>query len=207
MLKPLVCALSLGVCAAAAPAEAVSCVTPDVSVAGFGCDAGGLHFGTFTVNPSAGFSAATVGIGAVTDHSLTFQLSTTPGVGPGDIILSYAVTGPISGIGLTNNAIAGPVTIGELACAKVFPLGGTCSPSDRLAALVVGPGESDTAKFTPVSSLFLFKDVNVGVKGFITDFTNAHNVPPPAPVPEPATLMLLGGSAVAGAALWRKRPR
>jgi len=51
------------------------------------------------VSGSAGFTAATVGPGPGSTASpanvnLIYQLSTTPGIGPGDMLLSYGVTAP-----------------------------------------------------------------------------------------------------------------
>lgn len=201
MLKPLGLALALGV-AAVAPAEAVPCVTPDVTAAGFGCDAGGLHFSDFAVSASAVLTNATVGIGSVSSPAgLTFQISTTPGVGPGDLLLSYHVTGGLSGVGVANGGIA-PVTIGEVVCTTP---GLTCPAANRIAELIVGAGETKSAAFASVDFASIVKDINIGVGGFISVLENFHNsTPPPAPVPEPATLFLLGGSAVA-VGLWRKR--
>lgn len=99
----------------------------------------------------------------------------------------------ITGIDLTNDAIMGPVTIGELACRVAFSPSGTCAPADRLAALVAGVGERKEALFASrVDFMFLHKDINVGVGGFISDFSNS--------------LLLLGSTlAGLGAALRRHR--
>ena len=68
------------------------------------------------VSASAGFTAGTVGMGSnstatPTNVNLIHQLSTTPGVGPGDVLLSYAVKAApgihIMGIDLTNDAVTG----------------------------------------------------------------------------------------------------
>jgi PEP-CTERM motif-containing protein len=196
-------------------AEAISCISvSDVTaLPAAGCDFGGLTFSDFRVSGSAGFSAATVGLGSSstaspTNVNLIYQLSTTPGAGPGDVLLSYAVKAAagllITGIDLTNDAIMGPVTIGELACRVAFSPSGTCAPADRLAALVAGVGERKEALFaSPVDFVFLHKDINVGVGGFISDFSNSHSL---EPVPEPGTLLLLGSTlAGLGAALRRHR--
>ncbi|HUP37674.1 MAG TPA: hypothetical protein VNC82_19775 [Candidatus Limnocylindria bacterium] len=80
-------------------------------------------------------------------HLVTNNNQTPPSaVGPGDVLLSYAVRATagllLTGINLTNDAITGPVTIGELACRVMFTPTGTCAPADRLAALVALPGET-----------------------------------------------------------------
>ena len=208
---------------AAAPprTEAISCISvSDVSLLSpAGCDLGGLIFSNFSVSGSAGFSAATVGLGAfsnVTSSSvnLLFQLSTTPVPvdrtppgGPGDVLLRYAVTAPagihLTGIAVTNDAIQNPVTIGEIACRVAFDATGTCSNADRLATLVVGVGDSLKAQFaTSVDFAFLHKDIDVGVAGFITDFSNSHDF---SPVPEPTTLVLFGSMFTGIGLAWRRR--
>ena len=75
-------------------AEAISCISvPNVTLLGAaGCDLGGLTFNNFTVSASAGFTAATVGLGSFstvspTNVNLLFQLAPTPGIGPGDVLL------------------------------------------------------------------------------------------------------------------------
>ena len=195
-------------------AEAISCISvPDVTLLpAAGCDLGGLTFSDFNVSASAGFSAATVGLGSSSTASpsnvnLLFQLAPTPGIGPGDVLLSYGVTAGaglrLTGIDLTNDAILGPVTIGELACRVPFTMGGTCAPADRLAAVAVGPGQSAAALFaSPVHFAFLHKDIAVGVGGFISDFSNSHSL---EPVPEPATLLLFSTALTGIGVAYRRR--
>jgi hypothetical protein len=203
-------------------AEAISCISvTNVTLLGpTGCDLGGLTFNNFTVSASAGFTAATVGLGSSstvspTNINLLFQLTPTPGTGPGDVLLSYGVTAGaglrLTGIDLTNDAIRAPVTIGELACRVPFTMGGTCAPGDRLAALVAGPGERAAALFaSPVNFAFLHKDIAVGVLtvdgvnlgGFISDFSNSHSL---EPVPEPATLLLFGTALTGMGLTYRRR--
>jgi hypothetical protein len=206
--------LAVGWAVAPTGAEAISClnVTNVTLLPTAGCDFGGLTFSNFTVSASAGFSNATVGLGTSstatpTNVNLIYQLSTTPGIGPGDVLLSYAVTAPpgikLTGIDLTNDAITGPVTIGEVACRVMFSPSGTCAPADRLAALTAGVGESPNALFaSPVEFMFLHKDIDVGVGGFISDFSNSHDI---SSTPEPATLLLLGSTLTGIGLAWRRR--
>ncbi|HKC08692.1 MAG TPA: PEP-CTERM sorting domain-containing protein [Methylomirabilota bacterium] len=202
-------------------AEAISCINvSDVTLLpAAGCDLGGLTFSNFTVSASAGFIAGTkVGLGPLstvspTNVNLLYQLTTinnqTPSsaIGPGDVLLSYGVSASsglrLTGINLTNDAITGPVTIGELACRVMFTSGGTCAVADRLAALVALPGEAKAAAFaSPVEFAFLHKDIAVGPGGFISDFSNSHEI---APVPEPVTLLLFGSTMTGLGLAWRRQ--
>ncbi len=182
-------------------AEAIPCVnvTNVMLLPAAGCDFGGLTFSNFNVSASAGFSAATVGTGAAStanpsNVNLIYQLSSTPGVGPGDVLLSYAVTASPG---------MGPVVIGELACRVMFSPSGTCAPADRLAAPVAATGQTMNAFFaSPVDFVFLHKDIDIGVGGFISDFSNSHDI---STVPEPATLLLLGSTLTGMGLTWRRR--
>jgi hypothetical protein len=195
-------------------AEAISCinVTNVTLLPAAGCDFGGLTFSNFAVSASAGFTNATVGLGTgstatPTNVNLIYQLSTTPGLGPGDVLLSYAVAASpgikLTGIDLTNDAIIAPVMIGEVACRVMFSASGTCAPADRLAAVTAGVGQSANAFFaSPVDFMFLHKDIDIGVGGFISDFSNSHDI---SPTPEPATLLLLGSTLTGIGLAWRRR--
>ena len=215
--KVLVLSLALvaaGWASAPTGAQAISClnVTNVTLLPTGGCDLGGLTFSGFTVSPSAGFTAATIGLGpsstaTSSNVNLIFQLTSTPGIGPGDVLLSYGVTaGPgqkLTGIDLTNDAILGPVTIGELACRVPFSMGGTCAFADRVAALAVDAGGSAAAPFaSPMDFVFLHKDIAVGVGGFISDFSNSNSL---ETVPEPATLLLFGTTLTGMGLAYRRR--
>jgi hypothetical protein len=213
--------LMVGGWAVAPPrAEAISCINvSDVTLLpAAGCDLGGLTFSDFTVRAGAGFTAAFVGLGRFStasttnvnliNHLVTNNNQRPPSaVGPGDVLLSYAVRAPsgllLTGINLTNNAISGPVTIGELACRVMFTPDDRCADADHLAALVALPGEAKAAVFaSPVEFAFLHKDIAVGPGGFISDFSNSHEI---SPVPEPVTLLLFGSTLTGLGLAWRRQ--
>src|SRR5262249_23252769 len=86
--------------------------------------ANGLVFGNFSVQPSAGFLTATIGIGTIgttvigNTTYLDFQIAgLTPQSTNGDILLYYQVTGPINGVDQNLQATpagnGGSVTITE----------------------------------------------------------------------------------------------
>lgn len=140
------------------------------------------------------------------DVNLNFQVSHDPSpANLADILLYYTVqtisgVADISAVDLFNPGHN--VTIRETVCASPFD-GGTCG-SGLLADLVV-PGNSSAA--APLASrqsiAYIRKDIQLLQGSFISEFTNSHDL---ASTPEPATLLLLGGTfATLGMAVRRRR--
>ncbi|HJR02737.1 MAG TPA: PEP-CTERM sorting domain-containing protein [Methylomirabilota bacterium] len=203
--------LMLGLVLVSAPAEAVPCLgAGDVALLGSsGCVQGGLKFYDFAVSPVG--VAAKIFLGGFTtvtgqDVNLNFQVSHDPSpANLADILLYYTVqtisgVADISAVDLFNPGHN--VTIRETVCASPFD-GGTCG-SGLLADLVV-PGNSSAA--APLASrqsiAYIRKDIQLLQDSFISEFTNSHDL---ASTPEPATLLLLGGTfATLGMAVRRRR--
>ena len=176
-----------------------------------GCDFGGLTFSNFNVSASTGFSAATVGTGAAStatssNVNLIYQLSSTPGVGPGDVLLSYAVTASpgvkLTGMDLTNDAIMGPVDRRVGVPGDVLPIGHLRA---RRPAGHTGShhgSEHEHLLRQPRGFRVLHKDIDVGIGGFINDFSNSHDI---SPTPGPATLRLLGSTLTGMGLVCRRR--
>jgi hypothetical protein len=191
----------MGVAVVGTPAEAVSCLgAGDVTLLGpAGCTQGGLTFSDFSVAAS-GFNGAKIFLSTLSTTigqavNLNFQVAHDPApVSLADILFLYSVTaGPgtaLDGVDLFNPGQN--VTIREVVCGQAF-VNGVCG-TGPLANLVVTQNSSLAASFNPDSTIFIRKDIQFLNNAFISEFTESHDL---TPVPEPATLLLLG-STLAG---------
>ena len=189
-----------------------SCVSAgDVTALGSaGCNLGNLNFTDFAVSPVG--MAAKIYLGAFSavvgnNVNLSFQVTHSPSPATlSDIVFMYTVKTlsglpELGGMDLYNGGLN--VTIKETVCATKI-VGGVC-PSGALADYVVTAGKTGEGTFSPLlSTIYINKDIQFGYHGFISEFMNSHDEPPIA-TPEPATLLLVGGSLVAAGLAARRR--
>ena len=161
-----------------------------------------LVFSNFSVNASAGFTAATLGISADpstgfngSNTMLHFQIAGITGPGSpafGDIILYYEVTGPITGIDISLQASPvipnGNMTVTEVACDTEF-VNTVCNSTTLANLLAISTGSAanvSQAFLQPTGSANIRKDIQFN-GATTSSLVNSH-----ASVPEPWTLSLVG---------------
>jgi hypothetical protein len=175
-----------------------------------GCSVPGstLVFNNFAVDPSAGFTAATVGIsgpafgtGVIgSDVDLGFQIGGILGSGApndGDIALEYTVSGGIIGLDLSVQATpiptlgGGSLTVTEEACSVAWA-GSVCNGITlaNFSVTSFGGAAQKTQLFTtPYSGeVFLLKDLSYD-GATTSSFVNSQII---SSAPEPMTLSLMG---------------
>jgi hypothetical protein len=181
---------------------------------------GALTFSNFDVQNGTGGAAGLVDILAGSDYdSVTgaAYLNFNPNLGANqDEQLLFEVTGGISQIDLSiggNNA-----SITERACANPISvsgaLGALCTNSAGnvseapMGQITIASGAADqpifSAPFTSTSPIYIFKDIETGANGQLSEFTQSFETG--AITPEPVSIALLG-SGLLGLVLLRRRSR
>jgi hypothetical protein len=213
-----VAAIVAAMASTASATELCAGVTNVTTIGAGGCDVAGdtsVTFSNFAVT-FAGVSSATVGIASTSfsddEINLEFEISlgTEEIPGYGDIVLSYTVTGGISGVDNQFQAsplgAGGGVTIMETACKVPFTAGCPLPTTNTLANYAgtsTGQTVEDSASFGGVASpVYISKDITFS-DATMSEFTNSQST---AAVPETETFSLMGAGLV-GLGLLKRRFR
>jgi hypothetical protein len=211
----LLVAVSCAFGASMASAAVTTCLGSSISnVVGQSFSCFGLTYSNFVVSTTNPTTGETVGVDATNtgkdtatgNIDIAFQFSGVINPSNTDIQITYFVSGPTIGVdwAFSNTAAGGAITLGETVC----PLssggftGATCTSGSPLA--LTAPGGPTGVTITSTNSqqvgsalfvaggqsaVYIHKDISFS-NGFMSEFINSNDVP------EPVTLLSLGGGLV-----------
>jgi len=181
---------------------------------GGGCTLGGLFFNNFNYQGTGNYTPGNfilTGENPPGGQPNVDSLAFNPAIGPGsDVQFIFSVQGGALGADLTNNGTANS-NIQEINCTVMVPLGGTQN-CQQLGGTVLWSTSANGGQSAPPTGEFFYaqgsqpvvwvwKDLNANASGAqISAFTETFGVP------EPTTLLLIGGG-LAALGLVRRRKK
>lgn len=162
----------------------------DLTFSNFSYD---LTNGSFTtVSPTVNLVSATPAVTVVFNPNLNSN---------SDLELEFEVTGGIDGVTLGFNGSTGFVN--EVLC-TVFTATGVCPQGDQIGTTLSVTPTNQNASLTlngSYSDVWVFKDINVGSGGGLSEVSQSYIVP------EPMTLSLMGAGLLGVGLIRRRRVR
>jgi hypothetical protein len=222
MVKRLLVVLALSVLAVSVAQAQTACTSSGLGSGGSLISTsvvtcGTLKFDDFQVINPTGGAAGTVDLLSNSEFlNGTAYLQLNPNLQASqDEELLFQVVGGVTQIDLTVGGVNASVT--ERACANSIttsgPVAYSCSNASHTATVAplaaindsssTVPQPVSSAAFPSTNPIYIFKDIQTGVGGALSEFTESFQTS--SPTPEPGSMLLFGSGLLALGWFWRRK--